>query len=178
MPLMKIDDEIRLKVFEALLQDHSVSANIRQIQKLTGFHKATIKASLEFLKKNGVLKGFGPKIDFKKFGYSLEAIVLWQVDMSNKKKYHELLAAAKNDKNLYRLSEIIGSNNWNLMSHHVYKDVESYHKDITKKYYEKIPGLFEIIKDRQIFFETEPFHKMSSRTEAIIDIIRKEKGVQ
>ena len=85
MPLMKIDDEIRLKVFEALLQDHSVSANIRQIQKLTGFHKATIKASLEFLKKNGVLKGFGPKIDFKKFGYSLEAIVLWQVDMSNKK---------------------------------------------------------------------------------------------
>ena len=88
------------------------------------------------------------------------------------------MAAAKNDKNLYRLSEIIGSNNWNLMSHHVYKDVESYHKDITKKYYEKIPGLFEIIKDRQIFFETEPFHKMSSRTEAIIDIIRKEKGVQ
>ncbi len=176
MPAMRVDDEIRLKIFEALIKENTVLPNIRQIQKHTGYHKATIKASLEFLKKNGILKGYGPKIDFKKFGYNLEAVVLWQVDMSNKETVERILHTAKNDPNVYRLSGIIGSNNWNLMSHHIYKDVETYHKDINHKYYEQIPKIFEAIKDRQIFFETEPFYKMNSRTKIMIDIIRKEKG--
>ena len=64
---MQVDDQIRLNIIEALLKEHSVSPNIRQIQKYTGYHKATIKSSLDFLKKEGLLHGFGPKVDFKKF---------------------------------------------------------------------------------------------------------------
>ncbi len=174
---MRIDDKIRLNILESLLKEHVVVPNIRQIQKETGYHKATIKASIDFLKKQGLLTGFGPKIDFKKFGYKLEVITLFQADISDKETFQKIIQAAKGDPNIYRLSSIIGSNNWNLMSHHIYKDVESYHKDINKKYYEKIPKIFNVLKDRQIFYENDPFYKVSSRTNAMIEIIRKEKGL-
>ncbi|MDO8634392.1 MAG: hypothetical protein Q7K34_03835 [archaeon] len=177
MAIMRIDDEIRLNIFEALLSENTVSPNIRQIQKHTGYHKATIKSSLDFLKKEGVLTGFGPKIDFKKFDYRLETVVLWQIDMSNRPVFQKIVETAKKDENLYRLSGIIGPHNWNFLSHHIYRDVESYHRDITKKYYESIPGVFDAIKDRQIIFETEPFYKAASRTEALIKIIRKHNGL-
>lgn len=176
MSLMKMDDEIRLRILETLLNENIVQPNIRKIQKSTGFHKATIKASLEFLKKKGILKGFGPKIDFKKFGYNIEAVMLWQTEMANKTAMKKFLETTKNDENIYRLSGIIGSSNWNLMSHHIYKDIESYHKDMTKRYYEGLPKIFDVIKDKQIFFETEPFHKIESRTKTLIQLIRKEKG--
>lgn len=176
--IMQVDDEIRLNIIEALLKELSVTPNIRQIQKHTGYHKATIKSSLEFLKKEGLLHGFGPKIDFKKFGYKLEVVVLYQADISDKETFQSILETAKSDPNLYRLSSIIGSSNWNLMAHHIYRDVESYHKDTTKKYYEKIPKIFNVLRDRQIFYENEPFHKVASRTKSMIEIIRKEKGIE
>ena len=175
---MKIDDEIRLNIAEALLKEHSVTPNIRQIQKYTGYHKATIKSSLDFMKQEGLLSGFGPKFDFKKFGYKLEVIVLFQADMSDKKTFEKFLQTAKSDPNIYRFSSIIGAGNWNLMAHHIHKDVDSYHKDITKKYYEQIPQIFSVLKDRQIFYENEPFYKVESRTKAMIEIIRKEKGLK
>ena len=90
---MKIDDEIRLNILEALLKDGVVSPNIRQIQKRTGYHKATIKSSIDFFKKEGLLSGFGPKIDFKKFGYKLEAVVLFQADLSDKKTFEKLISS-------------------------------------------------------------------------------------
>ncbi len=174
---MRIDDEIRLNIAEALLKEHSVMPNIRQLQKYTGYHKATIKSSIDFMKEAGLLLGYGPKFDFKKFGYKLEVIALFQADMSDKKTFEKILQAAKEDPNMYRLSSIIGSGNWNLMAHHIYKDVDSYHKDITKKYYEKIPQIFSVLKDRQIYYENEPFYKAASRTTAMVEIIRKEKGL-
>ena len=177
MTNMRVDDKIRLNIIESLLKEQSVVPNIRQIQKHTGYHKATIKSSLDFLKKEELLKGFGPKIDFKKFGYKLEVVVLFQGDISDKKTFQKILETANKDPNLYRLSSIIGSGNWNLMAHHIYRDVESYHKDINKKYYEKIPKIFNVLKDRQIFYENEPFYKVASRTKSMIEIIRKEKGL-
>jgi len=177
MANMQVDDKVRLNIIEALLKELSVVPNIRQIQKRTGYHKATIKSSLDFLKKEGLLLGFGPKIDFKKFGYKLEVVELFQVDMTDKKTFQKILDTANLDSNLYRLSSIIGSSNWNLMSHHIYRDVESYHKDINKKYYEKVPNIFNVLKDRQIFYENEPFYKVASRTKSMIEIIRREKGL-
>lgn len=174
---MEIDDEIRLNIVDALLKDHSVIPNLKQIQKYTGYHKATIKSSIDFLKNQGVLLGFGPKFEFKKFGYKLEVVVLFQADMSDKKTFEKIIETAKKDPNLYRLSSIIGSSNWNLIAHHIYKDVESYHKDINKKYYGNIPQIFNVLKDRQIFYENEPFYKTASRTNSVIEIIKKEKGL-
>lgn len=172
----KIDDEIRIKILDALLKKRSVVPNIRQLKKYTGYHMATIKSSLDFLKKEGVLESFGPKINFRKFGYNLEAKVMFQIDASEKKAFKKFLDHVQKDSNLFRLSAIIGSGNWNLYSSHLYKDIESYHRDSMKKYYESIPGIFKLIKDKQIFYATEPVYKNASRTKSIIEIIKEEKG--
>jgi len=176
--VMRVDDEIRLKILDALLQKRSVVPNIRQIQKYTGFHKATIKSSLDYLQREGLLQGFGPKLDFKKLGYKLEVRSFFQLDMSDKKLFDELLKAMANDPNMYRATAVIGSGNWNLMVSHIYKDVESYHKGIMEKYYQKIPDIYKAIKDRQIFYITDPMYKSKSRTKAVIEIIKAEKGLQ
>ena len=173
---MKIDDEIRLNILDALLKKHSVVPNIRQIQKYTGYHKATIKSSLDFLAKEGLLEGFGPKVNFKKLGYNLEVTAFFHADFSDKKLFAKVVEKAKADSNLYSLRSVIGSGNWNLIASHFYKDIESYHQGIQKNYYEAIPSIYKIIKDRQIFYITEPTYKHVSRTKALIEIIKKEKG--
>lgn len=175
---MRVDDEIRIRILEALGKKNSVLPNVRQIQRHTGYHKATIKSSLDFMQKEGLLEGFGPKIDFRKFGHKLEAIELLQVDFSQKKTFDNFLGAAKNDPHVYRLSAVIGSGNWNLIVSHFYEDVESFHKFTQENYYEAIPGIMQLIKDRQIFYVTEPNYKFSSRTEALVDIIKRKRGIE
>jgi DNA-binding Lrp family transcriptional regulator len=173
----KVDDEIRLKILEALLKAGTVAPNIRQIQKTTGFHKATIKGALDFLKKEGVLQGFGPKINMKKFGQSLEIFFFVQADTSQKKIFEKFLETAKDDPHLFRISAIIGSGNWNLLARFIYRDIESFHDELQKKYYDAIPGFYDLVKSRQVFYATEPQYKSSSRTDSIIQIIKKEKGL-
>lgn len=175
--LMKIDDEVRIRLLEALLKKGSVTANLSQLQHHTKLHKATIKASLEFLGKEGVLDGFGPKINFKKFGFALEVVTILQVDLSEKKIFDDFLAQALIDPHFYNLSPVIGSGNWNMMARHFYQDIESYHKNEEENYFKKIPGLFKLVRDRQIFYVTEPHYKQSSRTESILKAMKLEKGL-
>jgi len=174
--IMKIDDEVRIKVLEALLQKGAVIPNIRQIKRHTGLHKATIKSSLDFLVKQNILNGFGPKINFREFGYRLEPLELLQIDLSQKTLFEKFLNEAKKDPHIYRISAIIGAGNWNVAIRHFYSDIESFHKHTQKAYYEKIPRIYDLIKDRQIFYGTEPFYKVESRTKSIIEIIKHKKG--
>ena len=174
---MKVDDELRLNILNSLLQPGSVTPNIKQIQKQTGYHKATIKSSLDFLSKEGLLTGFGPKIDFQKFGYNLEVLTLLQVDLTKKNFLSKLVKEVKDDSNLYSMSGIIGSGNYNLTQRHIYKDIESYHKQVNQKYYEKLDGIHDFIKRRDIFYVTEPYYKLASRTGSLIEIIRNARGL-
>jgi DNA-binding Lrp family transcriptional regulator len=175
---MRIDDEIRLNIIEALLKNRSVVPNIRQIKKYTSYHKATIKSSLDFLMSENLLIGFGPRINVRRFGVKLEVIELLQADLSEKKLFERFLKAVQKDSHTYRLSSIVGSGNLNLVARHIYPDIESFHANTQKQYYEKIPGLFKLIKDRQIFYSTEPFYKNESRTKSIIETLKKEKGLE
>jgi len=175
--IMKMDDEVRLNILTALLKNGSVSPNVRHIQKLTGYHKATIKSSLDFLAKEGLLTGYGPKVDFRKFDYRLEVLTLLQTDLTDKDFLKKFLDEVKKDDNLYFLSGILGSGNWNILARHIYKDIESYHKGVGKKYFENLSGIQDFVKDRQIFYVTEPFYKLDSRTDALIHAIRKSRGL-
>lgn len=173
----KLDDTIRLKVMAALLKQGSVAPNIREIQKATGFHKATIKSSLEFLKKEGALRGFGPKINIRKFGYALEVLLILHLDTSQKSILDKFLAIAEKDSHVYRVSAILGSGNWNLIARFIYKDVESFHHELQKNYYDAIPGFYNLVKSRQIFYTAEPHYKIASRTDSIIHVILQERGI-
>ncbi|MBI4210538.1 MAG: hypothetical protein HY544_03470 [Candidatus Diapherotrites archaeon] len=172
----KPDDEVRLNILAALLKYGCVSPNIRQIQKQTGYHKATIKSSIDFLVKEGLVTGFGPKIDFKKFGYRLEVLSFLQADLANKRFLAKFLKEARADPNLYFLSGLVGSGNWNLLARHIYSDIESYHAGVNAKYFEKMPGIHGFIKDQRIFYVTDPFYKSDSRTDSLIHVVRKSRG--
>ncbi|MBI5553507.1 MAG: hypothetical protein HY917_02085 [Candidatus Diapherotrites archaeon] len=173
---MRIDDEVRLNVLEALLSVGAVVPNLEQIQRVTGYHKATIKASLEFLKQKGVLSGFGPKVNLKAFDYNLEVKGLLSVDFSKKEVFDRFLERVSNDPHFYQVSAMIGPGNWNLSFSAIYRDVESFHETFSKNYYESVPGLFDLIRDRQVFYSTEPFYKRTSRTDSIIRVVRRERG--
>ncbi len=174
---IKADDVVRLKTIQALLKKGSVVPNNRQIKRYSGFHKATIKSSVDFLLKDGVLQGFGPKIDFHKFGFKLEVIEMLHIDFAEKVIFKQYLDAVEKDDNIYMVSAVMGSGNWNLLLRHFYRDIESFHNSTQKNYYEKIKGIYKLIKDRQIIYATAPFYKSGSRTTSIINILKKEKGI-
>jgi len=173
---MQINDEVRLNILKALLDKTCVQPNLRRIKSKTKYHLATIKGSIDFLTKEGILTGYGPKIAFWKLGYKLEAIELLQIDFSKPDLVEKYLNAVKNDPHVWSLNSIMGSGNYNVMSSQFYKDVESYHKNVQENYVKKIPNYYEVVKDRQVFYQTEPTFKRGSRTDAVINVLRKEAG--
>jgi DNA-binding Lrp family transcriptional regulator len=174
---MQINDEIRLNILSALLDKGSTQPNLRRIKNKTKYHLATIKGSIDFLTKEGIITGYGPKLAFWKLGYKLEAVELLQVDFSKNELVEKFLEVIKNDPHVYALSSIMGSGNYNLMSFQFYKDVESYHKNLQENYVKKIPHYYEIVKDRQVFYLTEPIFKRGSRTDSVIKILRNEAAL-
>ena len=175
---MSLTDLVRINILDALLKKNSVVPNIRQIKRYTGYHKATIKGSLGFMQKEGLLEGFGPKIDLRKLGYNLEVIAMWQADFSKKDALNKILEINMSDPHTYRLSSVTGPGNWNLIVRHIYRDIESYHQWMRKNYYEVVPEIYDFIRDRQVFYEIEPHYKAVSRTGAIIKLIKMEKGLE
>jgi DNA-binding Lrp family transcriptional regulator len=169
---MSITDSTRVAVLEALLKQGSVRPNIKRIKQYTGFHKATIMSSLEFLEKAGLIQGYGPKINFRVLGYNLEVTMLLQADLSRKDAFNVFIERALQDPHLYWFSGMLGSGNWNLLTRHIYRDVESYRKHMESYYYENVPHIYELIRDKQIFFTTEPIYKSASRTKSIIELIK------
>ena len=174
---MRFDDEIRLNIVKALLEKGSTQPNIRRIKTRTGYHLATIKSSLDFLQKEGILTGYGPKIAFWKLAYKLEAVELLQLDFSKSDAIEKYLDILKKDPHVTALHSIMGSGNFNVLSFQFYEDVESYHKNLQENYVKKIPNYYEVVKDRQVFYLTEPTFKRGSRTDAIIEIVRKRSGL-
>ncbi len=168
---MKPTDRIRINVLDALLKKNSVQPNIRQIKRHTGYHKATIKSSLAFLEKQGILHGFGPKIDFRKLGFNLEVLSLCQLDLGQQKAFEQFLKTVERDPHVYWFGSIIGSGNWNVIRRHIHQDVESYHNEVQKRYM-SIPGYHDLVKDTQSFFSVEPTFKNESRTKSIIELVK------
>jgi DNA-binding Lrp family transcriptional regulator len=175
---MQLYDEGRIKVLEALLAKNAVKPNIQQLKTRTKMHKSTLKSSLAFLEQQGVVHGYGPKIDFRRLGYKLEVTTLMQVDLSQRELFNKFLDRARQDPHMYWLSGLLASSNYNIIARHIYSDVESFWKHMQEYYYEQIPDLYSLIRDKQIFFTTEPVYKSESRTKSIIQLIKHARGME
>jgi len=104
-------------------------------------------------------------------------VELLQIDFSKQELVEKFFEIAKNDPHVYVMQSIMGSGNHNVISFQFYKDVESYHKNLSERYVQKIPNYYDLVKDRQVFYLTEPTFKRGSRTDSIIKILRKEAGI-
>ncbi len=171
----KIIDPIRVKILSAMKQKKAISPNIKEIQKITGFHRTTIKSSINFLEENKFINGYRPLLDAKVAGYNLKSKVLLQVDLSDKKTFNEFLKIINDDSNIISCSQVITENQSNIFLNMLSKNIEDQYKDFQEKYYQ-IPNVFNFIKNRSMCFLTEPSYKKKNEIDALIDLLEKDIG--
>lgn len=171
-------DRVRLLVLDALLKEGCLAPNLERIQKHTKLHKSTIKSSIHFLKKEGVIRGFYPDLDLKKIGFGIETTAMILADKSKPDEIEGLTKRFREDPNLYLFTDVIGSSHWNIMAKHIYKNIESYHSQTQKKYFESIPRIHELIRDQQLIYTSTAGYKEVERSKAAVSILKKEKGIE
>ncbi|MBS3060159.1 MAG: hypothetical protein J4432_01475 [DPANN group archaeon] len=172
----RIDDDVRLDVLACLFEKGCLVPNLEKIQKLTGYHKSTIKASINFLAEKEVLTSFQPMINHKKYGLNVIAYTLMKTDMSQKDTIKKIEENVDRDKNLIFLSSVIGGGNWNMISTHLYPSVEEFSLGLQNRYYAKIPELSNFIQDRMIFYKTAPILHSKTYSKAAIEILKKQRA--
>lgn len=175
---MHWNDEIRLNIIKAMIKKNCTQPNLKKIKKETGYHLATIKATIEYLKKENMLKGFGPKFMFDKLGYNLEVIEFFQLDLSKEKSFEKFIDTIEQDPHVYAVQTIMGSGNYNIAMFQFYRTIEEFQQNKEKNYYQKNPEFYDLIKDKQIFYLTNPTFKRGSRSDNVIDLLQEERGMK
>lgn len=124
MPIIrKLTDGVRTTLFNALFQPGSLEPNISNLQVSTGLNQATIRNSLEFLKKEIALE-FVPRANLQKTGFPLEVITLFRVDSGSQNNAKEAISLLSKDPHCSYFSEISGSQKWNHVSFQLFHSVE------------------------------------------------------
>lgn len=172
----KIIDPIRVKILSAMREKRAISPNIKEIQKITGFHRATIKSSINFLEENKFIEGYRPLLNPKVAGYKLNSKVFLQVDLSDKKKLNEFLKMINEDRSVITCSHVINETQSNFFLEMLSKNIEDYYKDFQEKYYQKIPNIYDFIKDRSMCYLSEPTYKKKNEIDTLIDLLEKNIG--
>jgi DNA-binding Lrp family transcriptional regulator len=177
MPTQKrIIDQIRVKILSAMREKRAISPNIKEIQKITGFHRATIKSSINFLEENNFIEGYRPLLNSKVAGYKLNSKVFLQVDLSDKKKLNEFQKIINEDRSVVTCSHVINETQANIFIEMLSKNIEDYYKDFQDKYYQKIPNVYDFIKERSICYLSEPVYKKKNEIDTLIDLLEKDIG--
>ena len=155
-----------------------ISPNIKQIKQVTGFHRATIKSSLDFFEAEKFITGYRPLLDSKVIGYNLDAKSYLQLDLSNKDAYKKLLAIIEKDKSVLLASEVISENNTNFAISFLSKNIEEYYNNIKNKYAHTIPNYYDFVKKNSVFYLSNPYYKKVNEIDVVIDLLAQEAGIE
>ncbi len=172
----KINDSIRVKILSAMKHKGSVVPNVRQIKKITGFHRATIKSSIDFLEKENFIQGYRPLLDSSIAGYDLKSSSYFQIDLASKEKQKELLNIISRDKNVLSASQVISDGDFNVSLSFLSKNIESFHNSFKDKYIYKLPGYYDFIKKSSSFYLSSPVYKKKNEIDVLIDLLLEEQG--
>ena len=82
------------------------------------------------------------------------------------------------DKNILSFSEVICEGNYNFAIIFLFKNIEEYHINFKKKYYETTPSLYETIKQKNNFYLSEPIYKKRNEIDTLIELLKEEKGIK
>jgi DNA-binding Lrp family transcriptional regulator len=173
----KVNDSIRVKILDAMRKKGSIVPNVRQIKKITGFHRATIKSSIQFLEKENFITGYRPLLDPKVVGFNLNAMQYMQINFSEKDKFKKYLELVKDDKSVYLCSEVISDNSFSLALGYLSRNIESHHINIKKKYILGISNYFDFIKQNSTFYLSSPVYKNLNQIDVIIDLLKEELAI-
>jgi len=176
--IKKINDSIRVKILSAMTRKGAVVPNIRQIKKITGFHRATIKSSIDFLENEKFVLGYRPLLDPLVAGYNLKSSSYFQVDLSLKEKQKELLDILKKDNNVLSASQVISDGDFNIAISFLSKNIESFHNSLREKYVYKIPNYYDFIKKSSSYYLSSPIYKDKNEIDVLIDLLNEEQGTE
>jgi len=174
----KINDPIRVKILSAMTKKGAITPNIRSIQKITGFHRATIKASLDFLEKENFVLGYRPLLDPLIAGYNLKATSYFQIDPSLKETYKKFTDLVSKDKNVLSASQVISDGNYNISLSYLSKNIESLHNNLREKYIYKLPNYYDFVKKSSSFYLSTPKYKDSNEIDTLISLLLEEQGLE
>jgi DNA-binding Lrp family transcriptional regulator len=172
----KINDSIRVKILSAMTKKGAVVPNIRQIKKTTGFHRATIKSSIDFLESEKFILGYRPLLDPLIAGYNLKSSSYFQVDLAMKDKQNDFLEVLKKDKNVISSSQVISDGDFNIAISFLSKNIESFHNSLREKYIYKIPHYYDFIKKSSSYYLSSPIYKTKNEIDVLIDLLNEEQG--
>lgn len=174
----KINDSIRVKILSAMTKKGSVVPNIRQIKKITGFHRATIKSSIDFLEDEKFILGYRPLLDPLVAGYNLKSSSYFQMDLSLNEKQKSFLDILSKDKNVLSASQVISDGDFNVSVSFLSKSIESFHNNLRDKYVYKIPNYYDFIKKSSSFYLASPVYKEKNEIDVLIDLLNDEQGME
>lgn len=170
-------DQIRIKILSAMRKKGVLSPNIRHIKRLTGFHRATIKSSIENMEKSGLITGYCPNINPSMAGYPLRVWSYIQMDLSNTTANKEFQNIINSIPNIYHCSEVITDKGYNVCIGYLSKSVEDYYNNIQKQYFTNNQQLYNFIRQRNVFYLSPPIYIQKSISDTFIDILEKEAGL-
>ncbi len=173
----KLLDPIRIKILSAMRKKDVLSPNVRHIKRLTGFHRSTIKSSIESLEKSGLITGYAPSIDPVVAGYGLRVWTFLQMDLSNDNANKGFQQIVKTIPNVYHCSEVITDKGYNVSIGYLAKSVEDYYNNIQRQYFTTYPQVYNYIKERTVFYLSQPNYVQKNVSDTLIDVLEKEAGI-
>lgn len=173
----KINDSIRVKILSAMTQKGSIQPNIRNIKKITGLHRATIKSSIDFLEGEKFIQGYRPLLDPLIAGYNLRAYSFYQIDSLLKEKVLQFKENLEKDKSVISSSSIISDGDYNFGVNTLSKNIETFHNNLKNNYVYKIPNYYDLVKKSTHFYSTNPNFKIKNEIDILIDLLLEEQGL-
>lgn len=177
MESKKTLDPIRVKILSAMRKKGVLSPNIRHLKRLTGFHRATIKSSIEGLEKAGLITGYVPAINPYIAGFNLNIWAFLKMDLSKEVAIKNFNAVIKDIPNVYHCSEVITDKGYNLCVGYLARSVEDYYNNIQRQYFISHPQVYDNVKERSVFYCSQPNYVQKNPSNTIIDILEKESGL-
>jgi len=173
---MKIDDDIRLSIMDALTDEAAAKPNIEYIAEKTGLSRRTIYNSLEFLRDNNVFSGFIPVIDKARLGFNITKVCLMDIDLDKEEDIRKMKADLLNNPRCYWFSDIIGSDAYNFFIMSVYRSIDECHH-----FSRNCCNYADLIKGKQFFYlDTghEHLHKNINPAKCAINLLLEKKESQ
>jgi Lrp/AsnC family transcriptional regulator for asnA, asnC and gidA len=119
-------DEIDIAILKALRED--ARASYREIAAKVGVAVGTVQNRMNKLVDRGVLQGFSPLIDFKKLGYSTDAIIALSVKRG---MFASLKEKLNKHPNVISIYEVAG--NMDVLLRVMFHDTEELYNFLTKE---------------------------------------------
>jgi len=171
---MKVDDNVRIKVLSALFKEGAIEPNYSHIAKISGLDIKTVRNSLYFLEKEGIVKEYIPEIDSGKLGFRHRHINVVQFEFENEKQQQQMLERIKKEiPNVYIGAECDGPNLMNNLFIGIYRSSYDRYSKIKKIAIQL--GLRKHLKNKMSIPFFKRYHHSPGKV--VIDILKKEKGL-